>query len=373
MAGGQRNLTRAVRLAALTRRPCAGIALLIGLTACAAPAARARVSIRSQEITVSTRTGAKAVITRSPFRITFFDRRGHVVLQEASPSSAPFPVPPATQNEFGTVTPPPPVLYSPLSFLVGQQSVVQEPAGQWEGTLHSVTEGGIEYSAQRVVEVHPRGHGVDLTLSTDDPTGRRLLVRVIPGVTPDAITVTARPSSTAGLATMTDSFASGRSEAFHGFGGRHDYLDQHGQEFYNWLQQENLGSGQAQSLTEPTQPSSDRYLFPNGPSAAYYVQSSFVSSRGYGFLLDQDQISHWRLDSDHSNAWQIEAAARMLHYVVIPAAAPRAIGELTRMTGRQPVPPRWAAGSQYDRLVRFPSDPPSQYEQEVQSDIRNID
>lgn len=36
---------------------------------------------------------------------------------------------------------------------------------------------------------------------------------------------------------------------------------------------------------------------PNGPQAAYYVQPQFVSSAGYGFLLDQAELADWHLDS----------------------------------------------------------------------------
>ena len=34
-------------------------------------------------------------------------------------------------------------------------------------------------------------------------------------------------------------------EAFRGFGGRHNAIDQRGTEFYNWVQQQNISSGSA--------------------------------------------------------------------------------------------------------------------------------
>ncbi len=114
-------------------------------------------------------------------------------------------------------------------------------------------------------------------------------------------------------------------------------------------------------------------MFPNGPEAAYYVQSSFVSSHGYGFLLRRDEISHWRLDSDRPNAWQVEVGAPTLDYTVVASDPAGAISQLTAVTGRQPVPPSWAAGSILDRLVKYPSDPAASYQREVQSDIANID
>ena len=44
---------------------------------------------------------------------------------------------------------------------------------------------------------------------------------------------------------MLDSFSTPHEEAFRGFGGRHNALDQRGNEFYNYLQQENFSSGSA--------------------------------------------------------------------------------------------------------------------------------
>ncbi|MDQ6818132.1 MAG: hypothetical protein M3018_12100, partial [Actinomycetota bacterium] len=247
-----------------------------------------------------------------------------------------------------------------------------DQAGQWEGTLASVTESGVAYSAVAFVHAARSRSGVRLTLSTNDPTGRKLFVSIMPAASGNAIKVSVRPTPSLGVATMSDAFYSSDAEAFRGFGGRHNSLDQHGNEFYNWLAQENVGSGSASGPTEPATPGKDKYLFPNGPEAAYYVQSSFVSSAGYGFLLERDELSHWRLDSDQPHAWKTEALAPRLDYVVAPGGPAAAITQLTRMTGRQPGPPSWAAGSLFDRLVRYPSESASTYAQEVASDIANF-
>ena len=116
-----------------------------------------------------------------------------------------------------------------------------------------------------------------------------------------------------------------------------------------------------------------RDRFPNGAHAAYYVQSSFLSPGRYGFLLDRDEISHWRLASDRNDAWQVQAASRQLDYTVAPGRSRASLRELTAITGRQMVPPRWALGPILDREVIFQNDPPDKYESEVRSDIANID
>ena len=332
----------------------------------------AGVHLGAGRIVVTAPSGARAIVNRVPFGITFVDARGHSVLRELPATATPFPVAPVPQLEFGSITPAPATLYAPLSFLVGAQTLTQTAAGQWEGTLGSVVQTGVKYSAQAVLNARPAGSGVLLTVSTNDPTGRVLLVRIAPGGRGDALDVEAVPKPAAGVATMADSFVSTRSEAFHGFGGRHNSLDQHGSEFYNWLEQENVDSGSPAGLTVPA-PGGDRYLFPNGPQAAYYVQSSFVSSAGYGFLLRRDELSHWRLDSDRPTAWQTEAGGAGLAYDVVAAPSAPAMAGLTAMTGRQLVAPDWAAGSILDRLVKFPSDPAAPYEREVQGDIDNID
>jgi alpha-glucosidase (family GH31 glycosyl hydrolase) len=338
-----------------------------------ASTAGAAAVIGPKQIVIQAPGGARAVVSRAPFGVSFVDASGRTVLQETPATSIPAVAPPTPQAEFGALGMPPPALYAPLGFLVGSQSISQTPGGQWEGTLSSVTETGVAYSAQAVLDAQPAGDGVRLTLSTSDPTGRRLIVTIAPAGAGNALRVTATPTPASGVATMSDSFASPAGEAFRGFGGRHNSLDQHGGEFYNWLEQENVGSGSASGPTAPASPGQDRYMFPNGEYAAYYVQSSFVSSAGYGFLLARDELSHWRLDSDRPDAWQTEVAAPAIDYVVVPASAAAAIGELTQMTGRQPVPPTWAAGSILDRLVKYPSDPAAHYQQEVEDDLANID
>jgi sulfoquinovosidase len=364
-------------------RATARLLALAGVVAMLSPApASARASdsgvgvdVAAGQIIVTAPGGARAIVTRDPFGLAIQNAAGQTVLREVASGggpSLPLPIAPAPQSEFGTIGPAAPSLYAPLSFLVGTQAISQTPAGQWEATLGSVTESGVEYGAQAVIGVHRQGDAAVLELSTDDPTGRTLVATISPG-SDDALSVSARPVPATGVATMADSFQSTPAEAFHGFGGRHDSLDQHGSEFYNWLEQENVSSGSASGLTAPATPGQDRYMFPNGPEAAYYVQSSFVSSDGYGFLLNRDEISHWRLDSDRTNAWQVEVGAPALDYTVVASDPAGAISQLTAVTGRQPAPPSWAAGSILDRLVKYPSDPAASYQSEVQSDIANID
>ena len=353
-------------------RRLAAVPIVVAAAALVAPPASATVTIGARQVVVEAQ-GARAVIERSPFRLSVLAGRRSALREVRAPRSGSLAIPAAERSVSGRFDPPGPALYAPLSFLVGEESVTQTPGTQLAGNLKSVRRGGVEYAAREVLGAKRSRGGVVLTLSTTDPSGRRLRVRVAPGPRAGSLHVSARPTPGTGVAAMSESFASSAGEAFRGFGGRHDTLDQRGSEFYNWLDQENVSSASTETLTAPVPGTARDTLFPNGPEAAYYAQSSFVSSRGYGFLLDRDELSHWRLRSDRPGAWRVEVAARALDYVVAPGAAPRAIRTLTAITGRQRVPPRWALGPALDREVKFPSDPAPQYEQEVRQDLRDID
>jgi sulfoquinovosidase len=311
------------------------------------------------------------VVQRDPFRLSYVDSAGRTVLRQVAPGAASALVAPVPEVEFVGHTPPPATLYAPFAFLVGVHKVTQTPAGQWEGTLNNVVDGGVMYAATKVLSESSAGGVQHLTLATSDPTGRTLDVTISPQG--DAVRVSARPVPADGVVAMADAFASLSGEAFHGFGGRHDALDAGGTEFFTYLQQENLSSGSADGLTAPVSEGNDRWLFPNGPYATYYAQSQFVSSAGYGFWLDRSELARWRLDSDRPDAWQVQVAAPQLDYVVAPGPPVRAMRALTRRTGRQPPAPAWALGPVLDRLVKFPSDPADHYQAEVQSDLQGID
>ncbi len=334
----------------------AALACALCLAAAAAlPAhALASVAIGPEQIVVEG-SGASAVIQRAPFGMAFRDSAQNTVLSEVPASGEKLALPPAGP---GTRQPSGPSLYAPLAFLVGEDALATFTSGQDGGDLFSSSETGTEYSAQEVLSAAPEGEGVRLTLSTNDPSGRELQLSVTPQGA-GAIRVSAAPSEPSGVVAMSDSFSSSSTEAFHGFGGRHNSLDQHGGAFYNWVDQENFEKGSPETLE------------PNGAQAAYYVQSSFVSNAGYGFLLDRPELSGWRMDSDLPDAWQTQVQAPGIDYVVAPGGMAQAASTLTSITGRQRVPPSWAVGPIFDREGEYGVSPAS-YEAQVQSDLQNI-
>jgi alpha-glucosidase (family GH31 glycosyl hydrolase) len=341
--------------------------LLAGTVVCLAWA----VPAQAADVTLSSPGVGRVVVHRDPLRISFADASGRAVLRQVTAEGAIGAVPPVPENQFGTQSAPPPALYAPFPFLVGTHKLSQTPSGQWQGTLQNVTEAGTLYAATQVVAAARSGPGLHLTLATSDPTGRTLDVTIVPRGR--GFQVRARPVPASGVAAMGEAFSSTSSEAFHGFGGRHDSVDARGTEFVTYLQQENFSSGSADRLTATSQPGRDRYMFPNGPYATYYAQSQFVSNAGYGFWLNRDEIARWRMASDRPSAWHVEVAGPAIDYVVAPGGLARAVRSLTALTGRQPAPPAWALGGQIlDRLVQFPSDDAAQHQGEFESDLANM-
>jgi len=357
---GGRGIARTLGFGALTL-------VMVGLVA---PSADAGVTFEGNEIRLAT-AGAGAVVTRDPFRISFTDGEGHPVLSEVAGGEA-MPlersaIDPASGPSGST-------LFAPLGFLVGTDRpnafktvpFLGHQTGEYSGDLSGVEESGVEYSAKRVTSARQNGAALELTLETNDPSGRTLDVTLTPQPSPagEVIRVAAVPSEPQGVASMSDAFTSSANEAFHGFGGRHNSLDQHGEEFFNWVDQENV-------TTTPAQPE-NKALYPDGPQAAYYVQSSFVSNLGYGFFANSDYLTRWSLDAQNPLAWQVQSAGPGLEYVVAPGSQASAAAAISSITGRQPAPPSWALGPMMDREVEEPVETPRHYERQVASDIRHI-
>jgi hypothetical protein len=216
-----------------------GAALWASATATAA-AARSCVVLTADTITVSD-PGAVAVITRDPYRLVIERRGGGAALSEVANHGA-HPLrllPTLDPRSPGIPNPVARTPVAPLSFLVGTDTIEQYAGGLWGGDLKSGTAQGTWYSARRVLSARRDGRGVRLVVSTDDPSGRRLIVTVAPRAS-DAIQVNAKPTPSTGVVEVSDSFQSGAGEGFFGFGGRHNGLDQHGQVLDSWTSQENL-------------------------------------------------------------------------------------------------------------------------------------
>jgi len=340
----------------------------------AAPAASAPApQLGDDTITVHDDEGASVSIERSPFRLVFRDAQGQAVLAEV-PGALPVPSPATGDIEPGGFDITPELApYAPLSFEVGGERNVQHPGGLWTGNRLIGGRVGVMHTATEVesATVTPDG-GVELAVGTTDPL-RTLTVTV----TPDkgsALRVRAALDDVTGVTSFTAAFGSEPGERFHGFGGRHNLLDHRGEEFYNWVEEEFFGARELQPVVDPVPGSGgDRYKFPNGPHSAYYVQNLFMSSKPYGFLLNETVLTRWRMASDREDAWQVTASDDDLDYTVAIGQPQDVIRSLTEINGRHRLPPEWAQQPILKRNVRQGNDSPAQQQGKILADLDTIE
>jgi sulfoquinovosidase len=372
-----------------------------------ATSSSASVELGPRRIVVETH-GGRAIIDRQPIHIMFEDARGRTLLSEVggvsrrmvrlTPTQDPEPF--ALEREPDSAT------YGPLTFEVGHENLEQWRAGLWNGNvLFSRRQGKVHLPRSVVAARTTPAGGVRMVVTTTS-ANRRMIVRVEPDRGP-ALRVRAHLTNARNVITFGDSFLAKPKEGFYGLGGRHGTVDKHGEKVYGYTEQENLGGqGTLQNgaallpaltglwtdytideLGGMPQIPSDlpggfvRYQVPNGANGAYYPQAQFISSRGYGFLLNQDQFSRWRMGNDHAGAWQVQASARNLDYTVILARRPaRAMKALTDITGRHRLPPKWAQGPVVWRAIQVPPLPglpaaetPASYRAKIEQDLTDIE
>ena len=317
--------------------------------------------------------GQRLTVQRQPLSLRFGGSDGGLALQQL-PAAGAAPMLIAALNEpsvLGGELPKTPTLYAPFSFVVGAVAAPQFPAGPWEANVLTGTAAGIAYHATEVSSARAVEGGADLDLATNDPSGRTLkleLRRAAHG----GIRVSVRPEPATGVVLMADSFVADAGDAFRGFGGRHNALDQRGQDFIGWLQQQNLGTGYLSPGTDLLPTSGPKYMFPNGATAAYYVSPSFTSQR-YGFLLERDEASRWRMASDAGDRWQVVVSAAQLDYSVYVGAPLKSIPALSAVTGRHRPPPDWVLGVLLDRSTIAFTQTAAQYAAQVRDDLAQID
>jgi sulfoquinovosidase len=327
----------------------------------------------ADDVLVVTADGVRAEIRQDPFGMRFLDRDGDEVVRSVD-NDLPPPTPLAPLPDhppLGAEVPDQPPLYAPVTFTVGEQVVGQFPGGFWSADLLVGAASGVQHNLERVEAFERSGGGFRLIVSTNDPTGREALVTVTPDEGP-MLKVSVRFDDTDGVGVVAASFGSVEGEAFHGFGGRRNTTDQRGERFYNWIEEfAQLPEETGASEDLPT--SGDNYQFPTGPQGTYYAQSTFISSHGYGFWLDRDEVSKWRMAYDRDDAWHVAVAADGLDLTIAPGAERDAIAALTAATGRNPLVPRWALGPMVSRAVESLDQEPEEYEELVRADLEAVE
>lgn len=205
------------------------------------------------------------------------------------------------------------------------------------GRLGFLTPGGWR-RVTHVVSSKRNGQTYEATLATTDPAGRQIAVRLAP----DASGVIALDARVVG-ATVADVSATGISfgatgaERYLGFGERSNAVDQRGGTVEN-----RVTEGPYQANEQPfvagfvPQPGQN-----SRTDATYFPIPWLLSTRGYGVLVDNDEVSNFHLTSDRADAWSVQASAANLRLRVF--AGPRPADVLRRLTARLGRQPRAAA------------------------------
>jgi alpha-glucosidase (family GH31 glycosyl hydrolase) len=188
--------------------------------------------------------------------------------------------------------------------------------------------------ATALLEARYEGQVWVATVATTDPL-RTLEVRAVPegdGI----IAFTVRPSLALGVQALGIGFQSAADERFFGFGERGNAVAQQGNTLEHYV-----GEGPYQDIEYPFV----TVLVPKWGirwrrDATYFPMPWLLSSRGYGVLLDNDELSYHRLHESSATAWSAEVESTELRFRVF--AGPKPADVLQRFSaavGRQPGSP----------------------------------
>ena len=205
------------------------------------------------------------------------------------------------------------------------------PAGEWRPLVRVVAEvrGDRIYRATLTAGPGPAGAPA---------AEARVAVRLV-----DEGTVSVS-AEVVGAAVCRQTFVAEAGERFLGFGER-----SHAVSIERGVVENYVGEG-------PYQP--DEYQFLPGTvppwglrrrsDATYYPVPWVLSTRGYGLLVERDEVSYARFRIEADDRWSVEVEAGTLDYVVFAGPTPLdALARFTARTGRQAAPERWWFGPWY--------------------------
>lgn len=258
----------------------------------------------------------KLSVQADPWRLQFHDAQGQPVLTEHSATG----VGPVGALGFHLGLPPEGSGALPLLPPVVRGMPAAPPARDL-GWMH----------ATELIEQRMEGEEWVATLATTDPLRTLELRARVAGE--GVLAFEARPSLALGVQAMGLGFESDADERFYGFGERGNAVSQQGRTLEHFV-----GEGPYQDIEYPFV----AVLVPKWglrwrEDATYFPMPWLLSSRGYGVLLDNDELSYHRLRSDAADGWSMEAESTVLRWRVF--AGPQPADALRRMSasiGRQP-------------------------------------
>lgn len=194
-------------------------------------------------------------------------------------------------------------------------------------------------SAQRLEENHYR-------VATNDPLGRSFDLLLSPH--PDGhLSVTATLSDPTAVSAVGWSFQRPDDEQFLGFGERSDAVNQTGNFVETWAEEGPFSAGALSPYTAPLL--GDDWQGPHPVPGTNFPLPWFVSSAGYGFLLDSFAYNAFRLN--RPGQWNVATREPTLKFTVYAGPTPaQALDRYTQDQGRQPPPAEWFFGPWYQPL-----------------------
>lgn len=297
--------------------------LVVSIAALVAPAPAVAASLATDSLEVRVRD--------APFALEFVDRADGDVLRSVG-GGTPGPADPRAR-------------YGPLGFSVDLRAPLLN--NSVFGYYRSLDVETLWFHATRVRSARAADGALELDVETNDPLGHRLAVSLRP-VEGGGIALRSRlapgsgPLASAGPTVSGAAFEVAGGERFLGFGERSNASDQTGNEVFNWAEEGPFSAGRYEEMLRRLIPD---FTFPNGPTTTNFPVPWAVSTRGFGVLIDQSHRSRFRLASERSDAWQLEAEAPELRLTVF--AGPKPVDVVRRYSayaGRQPDPAPWIFG-----------------------------
>jgi len=181
------------------------------------------------------------------------------------------------------------------------------------------------------------------TLSTNDPAGRTIEVRSLAS-RPGALRITARVAggATDDVTAIGVGFSSRARERFLGFGERSNAVDQSGNTVESYVGEGPYQPGEY-GIPAATVPP---WGFHERTDATYFPMPWFVSTRGYGMLVNNYETSRFHLRSEDAGEWSVDVDGTRLDLSFVTGPRPAdVVRRLTARTGRQPKPAApWVLG-----------------------------
>lgn len=221
--------------------------------------------------------------------------------------------------------------YSSLSFS-------RDPVPPWGGQPDQPDSGTWRHSTE-LLSWRREGGSLHLVVGSDDPSGCALAVRLEPACE-GSIRVSAEPSGPGGSAdtgatSMAAAFTSAADEHFLGFGERENAVDQAGKTVESWAVEGAFNSPDLPFVPIATPP----WAISGREDATYFPMPWSLSSRGYGFLVENTERSVFRLRADREDAWSVAVDAPRIDFAVFAGPAPLdVVRRFSAAYGRQPAP-----------------------------------